>query len=69
MEKSEGAQWTITDFLECCKVPVISHVTHLMRLRIIKNRSNVQFAFDLMEAESRTTNTELFKNPAAYIIQ
>jgi hypothetical protein len=49
IEDKEGAHWTLMTFSDYYKIPIICHVVHLMEQEVIKDKTYMQFAFDLSE--------------------
>jgi hypothetical protein len=50
-DMEQDAQWMFEGFLDCCKVPIICHLVHLINIGKIQ-KSYKDFAYDLLEAET-----------------
>ena len=50
IEYEDEAHITLSGFFECAKIPVICHITDLIRDKVIKDKDYYEFAFDLLTA-------------------
>ena len=65
MNQEEGAFWSMLTYFDCIKVPVIARAIDLMEQGVIKDKTNLQFATDMVSTVMRIyahyNDEEVFK--------
>jgi uncharacterized Fe-S radical SAM superfamily protein PflX len=49
MEKEEGSHMVLSSFIECCRIPLICWLTHLLEENKLVNKNFLLIAFDILE--------------------